>query len=151
MPKFVPYVLGLFGVLFFAAALVLFYGQVLRGRKEAEAEILSGAVESFQQSDENSTGTFYRPRYQVRYMAGGRLFTISVASPTGTARDAAEARLHNNIGSRLPLYYLPSQPENVTLDPLHRRAGAVLLFLTVALTILGVAAILWYSSRPVEW
>lgn len=153
MLKFGIYTSGLVGLLFVGVGLWMFYSQVLRGRKQADAEILTAAVESFEQTNDSVTTTMYRTKYEIRYLAEGRYFTIPVRSTYANSRRAvAEKRLLDNpAGSRQPIYYLPDRPESVSLEPLPRRAGFAFLFLSVGVIILGFTAILWFSSLPYEW
>ena len=153
MPRFIPYVVALFGLLFALAGCALFYGQVLRGRKQAEAEILSGEVEAFQQTDEGTTVTLYRSKYEVRYNAEGQEFQAPVRAMLGTSKpEPAQARLRGNpVGSRRPIYYLPGSPEDFVIEPLERRIGVSLLFLSIGVTIMAVAGLMLDEAQRLEW
>ena len=153
MPKFFLYLCGLIGIAFFFAGSLLFFNQVLRGRKQTDAEILDVAVEAFENHDEGQTFTSYRAKYQVRYEAEGRSYQLPLRGNLVSA-SAEEARLksqNNPPGSRRPLFYLPNQPENVVLDPLGRRIGFSLLFLSIGLTVIGCAVLMWFQARPLDW
>jgi hypothetical protein len=151
--RFFFYLAGLIGAGFLIAGALMFYGQVARGRKEAEAEILSGEVERFEQTDEGQTVTLYRSKYEIRFRAEGREITVPLRSHTGTAKpEPAQARLRENPpGSRRPIYYLPERPEDFVFDPLGRRIGISLLCLSIGLTGIAVTALLLYQSQPAEW
>ena len=153
MPKLAILATALFGAVFFVVGILLFYSQVFRGRKQAEAEILSAELESFQQTDEGNTVTLFRSKYEVRYEVDGRVFTTAVRSATGTSsRASVEAKLRDNpVGSRRPLYYLPNKPDNVALDPVSRRAGFSLIFVTIGLTVLAGSALFWPIGEGNVW
>lgn len=99
------------------------------------------------------TVTLFRSKYEVRYEVDGRIFTNVVRSATGTSsRESVEAKLRGNpVGSRRPLYYLPNQPDNVALDPVSRRAGFSLIFVTIGLTILAGSALAWPCGERYQW
>jgi len=153
VPKFFIYLCGLIGIAFLLAGSLLFFNQVLRGRKQTEAEILGVAVEAFENHDEGRTFTSYRAKYEVRYEAEGRSYRVPLRGNLVSA-SAEEARLRsssNPPGSRRPLFYLPDRPENIVLDPLGRRIGFSLLFLSIGLTVVACAVLLWLQSRPLDW
>ena len=153
MPKFIPYAVALLGLVFALAGCALFYGQVVRGRKQAEAEILSGEVESFEQTDEGTIVKLYRSKYEVRFDAEGREIRSPVRSTLGTSEpEPAQARLRGNpVGSRRPIYYLPARPEDFVIEPLERRIGFSLLFFSIGVTVMAVAGLLLYETQPLEW
>jgi hypothetical protein len=153
VPKCFLYLCAAIGLVFSLAGSILLYSQVLRGRKQTEAEILSVEVESYQEHDEGQTFTAYRARYQVRYQAEGRLFQLPLRGNL-VSHSADEAKLKvrtNTVGARRTIYYLPERPENFVLDPLERRAGLSLLFLSIGLTIVAASLLLWYQARPLDW
>jgi hypothetical protein len=153
MGRFLIYLSALMGAGFLVAGGLMFYSQVLRGRKEAEAEILSAEVERFEQTDDGRTVTLYRSKYQIRFDADGRVFTLPLRSLTGTSKpEPAQARLQANpVGSRRSIYYLPERPEDFVFEPLARRIGFALLCFTVGLAGIAVTALLRYQSQPLEW
>jgi hypothetical protein len=144
---------GLIGAVLFLGGCWLFYNQVLQGRKQADAEILGAELESYQQTDEGTTTTMYRSKYEVSYSAEGRLFRRPLKGNFGSSRsESIAARLRKNpVGSRRPVYYLPGQPENIVIDPLARRFGFALLFLSIGATVVAVAGLLYYTAQPLEW
>jgi hypothetical protein len=153
VPKFFISLCGLIGIAFLLAGSLLFFNQVLRGRKRTEAEILGVAVEAFENHDEGRTFTSYRAKYDVRYEAEGRSYQLPLRGNLVSA-SAEEARLKsssNPPGSRRPLFYLPDRPENVVLDPLGRRIGFSLLFLSIGLTVLASSVLMWLLARPLDW
>lgn len=143
----------LIGALFFLLGSWFFYYQVLQGRKQTEAEILSAELGTFQDTDEGKTTTKYRSKYEVTYNVEGRLFRRPLQGNLGTRnKQDVQTRLSKNpVGSRRPIYYLRTRPEDFTLEPLGRRIGVSLVFLTIGVTILGVGASLWMSAQPLEW
>jgi Protein of unknown function (DUF3592) len=153
VPKFFFYLLGLIGIVFLLAGSVLFFTQVLRGRKQTEAEILRVAVEAFQNHDEGQTFTSYRAKYEVRYQAGGRTYQIPLRGNlvSASAEEASRKSANNPVGSLRPIYYLPDRPEDVSLDPLGRRIGFSLLFASIGLSVLACAVLLWLQARPLDW
>jgi hypothetical protein len=153
MYKFAIIVVAVIGAFFLVVGMLLFYLKVYRGRKATEALILSSEVESFEHTDEGVTTTLFRSKYEVRYQVDGRLFTTVVRSSTGVSnRASVEAKLRNNpVGSQRPLYYLPNRPEDVELEPVLRRAGFSLIFVTVGLTILAGSALAWPFWEHYAW
>lgn len=153
MPKFLVYLCGLIGMAFLVAGGLLFFNQVLRGRKQADAEILAVEVEGFEDHQDGQAFTRYRAKYEVRYEAGGRTYQIPLQGNFVSASDG-EARLrsaNNPVGSLRPIYYLPDRPEDVALDPLGRRIGFSLLVLSVGLTVLGCSVMMWLQAQPLNW
>lgn len=153
MPKFVIYSLAIFGAVFSIVASYLLYSQVLRGRKQSEAEILSVDVESFKTQNDDQVYTAYRAKYQVRFSADGRSFQLPVSGNLAslTADEARAKAGHNPVGSRRPVYYLPGRPEDILLDPPARRFGFCLLLLSIGLSILAGSVLLWRQAQPLEW
>ena len=153
MTKFVIFFLAFFGAVFSVAGSYLFYSQVLRGRKQTEAEILSVDVESFKTQDEGEVYTAYRAKYEIRFSAGGRLFQLPLSGNLASATaDEARAKARSNpVGSHRPVYYLPARPEDIVLDSLGRRFGFCLLLLSIGLSVLAGSVLLWYIAQPLEW
>jgi hypothetical protein len=153
MPKFFIYLWAAIGTGFLLAGFILLFNQILRGRRQTDAEILSVDVESYQTRDEGQTFTAYRSRYEVRYQAEGRTFSVPLRGnlASATADEARSKSRNNPVGSRRPIYYLPDQPENFVLDPLGRRTGFSLLFLTIGLSAVGSALLSWYQAQPLDW
>jgi len=153
VPKFLLYLCGVIGIGFLVAGSILFFTQVLRGRKQTEAEILAVEVEAFQSHDEGQTFTSYRTRYEVRYEAGGKTYQIPLHGNlvSATVEEATLKSADNRVGSRRPVYYLPDRPEDVALDPLGRRIGFSLLFLSIGLTVLACSGLMWLQARPLDW
>ena len=153
MPKFVIFFLAFFGAVFSLAGSVLFYSQVMRGRKQVEAEILSVDVESFKTQDEGEVYTAYRAKYEVRFSAAGRVYQLPLSGNLASATpDEAKAKAHrNSVGSHRPIYYLPARPEDIVLDPLARRFGFCLLLLSIGLCVLASAVLLWHVAQPLDW
>jgi hypothetical protein len=153
VPKFFIYLCCLIGLAFLLAGSLLLFNQALRGRKQTEAEILTVEVEGFRNHDEGQTFTSYRAKYEVRYQAGRTTYQIPLRGNLVSA-SAEEARLKsakNPVGSLRPLYYLPDRPEDVVLDPLGRRIGFSLLFLSVGLTVVACSVLMWLQARPLDW
>jgi hypothetical protein len=153
VPKLVPYLVGLCGAVFFIAGSLFLYFQVLRGRKQAQAEILGVDVESYETSDENGSVKQYRLRYQVQYTVDGRLFRVPLSGNRGS-NTPEEARLRqpgNPVGQRRPVYYRPDKPEDVVIEPLGRRLGVSMLFISVGATILACSALMLYQTPPLDW
>jgi hypothetical protein len=153
MPKFFIYLTCLIGLGFLLAGCVLFFNQVLRGRRQAEAEILAGEVEAFQNNDEGQRFTSYRAMYEVRYQAGGETYQIPLRGNfiSATAEEAKIRLANNPVGSLRPIYYLPDRPENVVIDSLSRRIGFSLLFLSIGLAVLACSVLMWLLARPLDW
>jgi hypothetical protein len=154
MPKWIIYLCALFGLVFFLAGCALFFTQVLRGRKQTQAEVLDAEVEAFQYTDEGQTSTRYRAKYDVRFeTAEGRpIRTPILGSLAAGDPETVKKKLRENpAGSHRPIYYLPARPENIVTDPLARRVGVSLLFLTIGATILAVSGLLLYQTQPLEW
>jgi uncharacterized protein DUF3592 len=153
VPKFLLYLCGLIGIVFLLAGGLLFFNQVWRGRKQADAEILAVEVEAFENHDDGRTFTSYRAKYEVRYEAGGRTYQILLrGNLVSASAEAAKLKsLNNPVSSLRPLFYLPERPEDVVLDPLGRRIGFSLLFVSIGLTVLACTALMWLQARPLDW
>lgn len=154
MAKFAIYVAGAVGLFFFLIGCCLLIAEVRRSRKPVQAEILQSAVEQYQGTDGDGVEcTFFRSRYEVRYIVDGRLITALVRSPVGTTQVAGVQRklASNPAGTRRMLYYSPANPEDLSVDPLVRRSGFALIFCSVGLYVVGAATLLWLAARPVEW
>jgi hypothetical protein len=149
VPRFLLYLCGLIGIVFLLAGGYLFFKQVLGARKQAEAEILTVELEAFQNHDEGQTVTSYRTKYEVRYQAGGIPLRGNLVS--ASAEEARLKSVNNPVGSLRPLFYLPGRPENVILDPLGRRVGFSLLFISIGLTVLAGTVLMWLQARPLDW
>jgi hypothetical protein len=153
LTKLLSYATVLIGLVFFVAGSWLFYLQVLQGRKQADAEILSAEMESFEQTDEGTATKMYRSKYEVSYSAEGRLIRQPLRGNLSSwkPQDILERLKKNPVGSRRPLYYVPARPEDVMFDPLSRRIGFSLLFLSIGATIIGFGALLLYHGQPLDW
>jgi hypothetical protein len=153
MPKLLSYVTVLFGLVFFIAGSWLLYVQVLQGRKETEAEILSGEVERFEQTEEGTTTTLYRSKYEVSFTAEGRFFRRPLQGnfSSNNAGDIQKRLSRNPPGSRRPIYYLRARPESFVLEGLSRRIGTSFLFMAIGVTVMAVGALLLYQAQPLEW
>jgi hypothetical protein len=152
--EFITYLCTLIGGGFTFAGCLLFSTQVLGGREQAEAEILAVEIESLQTSDDDGRPqTTYRAKYEVRYQADGRAFQLTVHGNVASHSpdEARRKSLVNPPGSRRPVYYLPTKPDDFVLDPLGRRLGASLLTLSIGLSVLACSALLWCHLQPLDW
>lgn len=143
--KFFIYCVALFGLIFGLVGCLFLWTQVLRGRKQAQAEIIVVEIESFENNGGDVTSTAYRAKYRVRYETEGRYYELpATGSHSSATHDAALAKSRlSPVGSLRPIYYLPGRPENFSLDPLGRRFGISMIFVAVGLTVLGASILLW--------
>lgn len=115
--------------LFFAGAALIFVviGAVLAHRQErrlatyveAEAEIVSGRIDTWQTTSKGRTSTHHRPVIEYDYVVGGRTYRSEQLGPTsemGTSSEFADRVLAQfPVGTRHPCWHDPDDPGDAFL------------------------------------